>query len=99
MPKRWFVKRKWLVVLEATTYTRIYGQQESGKCLCVAGSQPTQLTSDNRQRANFPGGILISEGSRVVTSCPKMASVTVHISSDVFPLVEGSERKRYAVSG
>ena len=42
MPKRWLVKRRWLVVLEATTYTRIYGQQQLGKCLCVAGSQPTQ---------------------------------------------------------
>ena len=31
MPKRW------LVVLEATRYTRIYGQQQLGKCLCVAG--------------------------------------------------------------
>ena len=41
MPKRWFVKRRRLVVLEATTYTRIYRQQQLGKCLCVAGSQPT----------------------------------------------------------
>ena len=23
-------------------YTRIYGQQQLGKCLCVAGSQPTR---------------------------------------------------------
>ena len=28
-------------MLEATTYTRIYGQQQLGKCLCVAGGQPT----------------------------------------------------------
>ena len=28
-------KRRWLVVLEATTYTRIYGQQQFGKCWCV----------------------------------------------------------------
>ena len=41
MPKRWLVKRRWLVVLEATTYTRIYGQQQFGKCWCVARSQPT----------------------------------------------------------
>ena len=34
--------KKWLVVLEATTYTRIYRQQQLGKCLRVAGSQPTQ---------------------------------------------------------
>ena len=85
-------------MLEATTYTRIYGQQELGKCLCVAGSQPTRLTSTITSVQT--SGILISEpgSSRVVTSCRKMASVTVHISSDVFPLVEGSERKRYAVS-
>ena len=38
MPKRWLVKRRWLVVLEATTYTRIYGQQRLGKYLCVAGA-------------------------------------------------------------
>ena len=44
MPKRWLVKRRWLVVLEATTYTRIYGQQQLGKCWCVAGNQPTWLT-------------------------------------------------------
>ena len=31
MPKRWLVKRKWFVVLEATTYTRIYGQQQFGE--------------------------------------------------------------------
>ena len=31
MPKRWFV------VLEATTYARIYGQQQMGKCWCVIG--------------------------------------------------------------
>ena len=40
MPKRWLVKRRWLVVLEANTYTRIYGQQQLGKFLCVAGRQP-----------------------------------------------------------
>ena len=34
------MKRRWLVVLEATTYTRIHGQQQLGKCLCVTGSQP-----------------------------------------------------------
>ena len=28
-------------MLEATKYTRIHGQQQLGKCLCVAGSQPT----------------------------------------------------------
>ena len=39
--KRWLVKRRQLVVLEATTYTRIYGQQRLGKCWCVARSQPT----------------------------------------------------------
>ena len=38
MPKRWLVKRRWLVVLEATTYTRIYGQQQLGKCLRVQGA-------------------------------------------------------------
>ena len=42
MPKRWLVKRRWLVVLEATTYTRIYGQQQLGKCLRVAGRQSMQ---------------------------------------------------------
>jgi len=31
------------VVLEATTYTKIYGQQWLGKCWCGAGSQPTWL--------------------------------------------------------
>ena len=45
MPKRWLVKRRWLVVLEATTYTGIYGQQQLGKCLCVAGA--------NQRRKNF----------------------------------------------
>ena len=39
MLKRWLVKLP--VVLEATTYTRIYGQQQLGKCWCVAWSQPT----------------------------------------------------------
>ena len=34
------MKRRWFVVLEATTYTRIYGKQQLGKCLRVAGSQP-----------------------------------------------------------
>ena len=29
-------------MLEATMYTRICGQQQLGKCLCVAGSQPTR---------------------------------------------------------
>ena len=29
-------------MLEATTYTRIYGQQQLGKCWCVARSQPTR---------------------------------------------------------
>ena len=29
-------------MLEATTYTRIYGQQQLGKCLRVAGSLPTR---------------------------------------------------------
>ena len=28
-------KRRQLVVLEATTYTRIHGQQQFGKCWCV----------------------------------------------------------------
>ena len=28
-------EKRWLVVLEATTYTRIYGQQQLGKCWCV----------------------------------------------------------------
>ena len=40
MLRRWLVERRRLVVLEVTTYTRIYGQQRLGKCLCVAGSQP-----------------------------------------------------------
>ena len=40
MPKRWLVKRRLLVVLEAM-YTRLYGQQQFGKCWCVAWSQPT----------------------------------------------------------
>ena len=39
MPKRWLVKRRLLVVLEV--YTTIYGQQQFGKCWCVAQSQPT----------------------------------------------------------
>ena len=42
MQKRWLVKRRKLVVLEATTYTRIYGQHQLGKCWCVARSQPTR---------------------------------------------------------
>ena len=33
-------EERWLVVLEATTYTRIYGQMQLEECLCVAGSQP-----------------------------------------------------------
>ena len=28
-------EKRWLVVLEATTNTRIYGQQQLGKCWCV----------------------------------------------------------------
>ena len=35
------MKRRLLVVLEATMYTRIYGQQQFGKCWCLAWSQPT----------------------------------------------------------
>ena len=42
MQKRWLVKRRQLVVLEATTITRIYGQQQLGKYWCVARSQPTR---------------------------------------------------------
>ena len=38
VPKRWLVKRRWLVVLEATRYIRIDGQQQLRKCLCVAGA-------------------------------------------------------------
>ena len=34
-------ERDGFVVLEATKYTRIYGQQQFGKCWCVARSQPT----------------------------------------------------------
>ena len=49
MPKRWLVKRRWPVVLEATTYTRIYGQQQLGKCLCVGGSQPTRIKLYSRK--------------------------------------------------
>ena len=30
MPKGWLVKRRWPVVFEATTYTRIYGQRNWG---------------------------------------------------------------------
>ena len=41
MPKRWLVKMRLLVVLEATTYIRIYGPQQFGKCWCVGRSQPT----------------------------------------------------------
>ena len=41
VPKRWLVKERLIVVLEATMYTRIYGQQQFMKCWCVAGSQPT----------------------------------------------------------
>ena len=35
VPKRWLVKRRWRVVLEVTSYTRIYGQHQLGKCWCV----------------------------------------------------------------
>jgi len=38
MQKRWLVKRRQLVVLEAATITRIYGQQQLGKCWCIAGA-------------------------------------------------------------
>ena len=41
MQQRWLVKSRLLVLLEATMYTRIYGQQQFGKCWCVARSQPT----------------------------------------------------------
>ena len=34
-------EKGWLVVLEATMYMTIYGQQQFGKCWCVARSQPT----------------------------------------------------------
>ena len=37
MPKRW------LVVLEVTTYTRIHGQQQLGEFWYVAGNQPMRL--------------------------------------------------------
>ena len=47
MPKRWLVKRKWLVVLEATTYTKKSGQQQMGKCWCVIAGV---LSSENFRR-------------------------------------------------
>ena len=34
--------KRWLVVIEATTYTRIYGQQQLGKCWCTR--VPTNAT-------------------------------------------------------
>ena len=39
MPKRWLVKRRWFVVLETITYTRIYEQQQLGKCWCVVAGK------------------------------------------------------------
>ena len=39
MPKRWLVRRRWLVVLETITYTRIYEQQQLGKCWCVVAGK------------------------------------------------------------
>ena len=36
------VLKRWLVVIEATTYTRIYGQQQLGKCWCTR--VPTNAT-------------------------------------------------------
>ena len=41
MPKRWVVKREWLAVLEAITYTRISGKQQLGKCWCVVADVST----------------------------------------------------------
>ena len=38
-----YVPKRWLVVLEATMYTRIYGQQELGKWWCVASREPTNI--------------------------------------------------------
>ena len=35
--------RRQLVVLEATTYTRIYGQQQFGKCWYVYSTEPTNV--------------------------------------------------------
>ena len=42
MPKRWLVKRRWLVVLEATRYTRIYGEAAIGEVL-VCSREPTNV--------------------------------------------------------
>ena len=39
VPKRWLVKMRWLVVLEATAYTRIDGQQQLGMCWCVVAAK------------------------------------------------------------
>ena len=39
MPKKWLVKWRLLVVLEATTYTRIYGQQQ----VLVCSTEPTNV--------------------------------------------------------
>ena len=39
MPKKWLVKRRLFVVLEATTYTRIYGQQQ----VLVCSTEPTNV--------------------------------------------------------
>ena len=36
--------KRWLVVLEATMYTRIHGQQQLGECLRVAGAKQSGKT-------------------------------------------------------
>ena len=40
-------------MLEDTTYTRIYGQQQLGKCLCVAGSQPMSEKLYSRKKFSY----------------------------------------------
>ena len=44
MLKRWLVKRRLLVVLEAITYTSTYGRQQLGKCWCVYSREQTNVT-------------------------------------------------------
>ena len=50
--KRWLVKRRQLVVLEATMYTSIYGQQQFGEVL-VCSQEPTNAQKFSLGKITF----------------------------------------------
>ena len=42
-------KKRWSLLLEAATYIKLYGQQQSGKSWCVPGRQQMRVTVMNEE--------------------------------------------------